>query len=121
MPVFKFYIRQKLYVLQFVGLLPGTNYEFRVTSTLYGKDFDPWTPYTHSKIDNAYGTNDETENTTDSIDTAPVPPGQLEGTPESPTSIKLSWLDVSQKKFYIVCYVLVKEEKKCEDGKLLRR
>lgn len=105
----------------FLGLVPGTNYEFRVTSTSYGRDVDPWTPYTHSKFDSSYVTNEETENTTDSADNVPVPAGQLEGTPQSPTSIRLSWLDVSQKKYYTVCYVAVKEEKTCGNGKLLKR
>ncbi|KAJ8920400.1 hypothetical protein NQ315_005266 [Exocentrus adspersus] len=103
------------------GLLPGTNYEFRVTSTSYNKDTDPWTPYTHSKMDgDLHVNNEEAENTTGGTDTAPVHPGQLEGVPVSPTSIKLSWTDISQKKFYTVCYVPVKEEKKCDDGELLK-
>ncbi|KAJ8962015.1 hypothetical protein NQ314_005797, partial [Rhamnusium bicolor] len=100
-------------------LLPGTNYEFRVTSTSYNKDSIPWIPYTHSKMEDTIFTNNEETNNTNITDAKPLPPEQLEGTPLSATSIKLTWIDVANKKFYTICYVLVKEGLKCEDGNSL--
>ncbi|KAJ8985772.1 hypothetical protein NQ317_014425 [Molorchus minor] len=101
------------------GLSPGTNYEFRISSTSYDKDLGPWTPYTHSKIKSTTFDDHKTNNT-NTTEAVPLSPEQVEGIPESPTSIKLTWMDVGNKKFYTICYVLVKEAQKCEDGRLLK-
>ncbi|KAJ8950711.1 hypothetical protein NQ318_012791, partial [Aromia moschata] len=79
---------------------------------------DSWTLYTHSKTENSIYVNNEEVNSTNGTDAVPSVPEQLEGTPDSPTSIRLIWGDVANKKHYVVCYVPIREGGRCEGWKV---
>ncbi|KAH1005027.1 hypothetical protein HUJ04_006102 [Dendroctonus ponderosae] len=92
--------------LDFLGLLPATDYQFRVI-TQYNPQDELWLMYSLPE----FLGNDSMDATSELR-----APKYLHEDFTTSTSTRLSWDRVSNAKFYTVCYVPTKDERECEQG-----
>ncbi|VEN57416.1 unnamed protein product, partial [Callosobruchus maculatus] len=93
-------------------LIPGVDYEFRVISGNREDDSTSWIPFTLQ---------DNTTSDGESNGTTLEPPRHLDGEATSTSTVRLFWdATDNQVKYYVVCYVQVKSDKDCEDGKIVK-
>ncbi|CAH0552662.1 unnamed protein product [Brassicogethes aeneus] len=99
-------------------LIPGAHYEYKVTSPNYVGEKGQWVSIV---LPNPGGEPVAPEIFTDSAKRMTAKPDHFGGAPLNSSSVKLSWSDMKDAvKYYTICYVPVKDQKDCKEGKLVR-